>query len=78
MTLPVKPPIKPMLAKLQSEIPEGDGWIYEPKWDGFRAIVFRDKDFVHIQSRDNKPLERYFPELVPAFQKSSYLFRRAI
>lgn len=70
MVLPVTPPVKPMLAKLQSEIPEGPGWVYEPKWDGFRAIVFRDKDYVHIQSRDNKPLERYFPELVPAFQQA--------
>jgi ATP-dependent DNA ligase len=69
MSLPVTPPIKPMLAKLKSEIPEGDGWVYEPKWDGFRAIVFRDGDYVHIASRDHKPLERYFPELVPAFQK---------
>ena len=69
MTLPVNPPIKPMLAKLQSDIPEGPDWVYEPKWDGFRAIVFRDLDSVHIASRDHKPLERYFPELVPAFQK---------
>jgi ATP-dependent DNA ligase len=58
-----------MLAKLQADIPVGEEWVYEPKWDGFRAIVFRDKDYVHIQSRDNKPLERYFPELVPAFQE---------
>ena len=69
MDLPVTPPVKPMLAKLQSEIPEGDGWVYEPKWDGFRAIVFRDGDDVHIASRDHKPLERYFPELVPAVRK---------
>ena len=68
MSLPVNPPIKPMLAKLQSEVPVGDEWAYEPKWDGFRAIVFRDHDHVHIASRDHKPLERYFPELVPAFQ----------
>ena len=69
MSLPVTPPIKPMLAKLQSEIPDGEPWVYEPKWDGFRAIVFRDGTDVHIASRDQKPLERYFPELVPAFQK---------
>ena len=69
MSLPVNPPIKPMLAKLQGDIPEGDGWVYEPKWDGFRAIVFRDGDEVHIASRDHKPLERYFPELPPAFRK---------
>jgi ATP-dependent DNA ligase len=64
MKLPVEPPVKPMLAKLKPEIPEGDGWSYEPKWDGFRAIVFRDGDEVHIGSRDGKALERYFPELL--------------
>jgi ATP-dependent DNA ligase len=52
-----------MLAKPTPAIPDGDGWIYEPKWDGFRAIVFRDGDAVHLQSRDLKPLNRYFPEL---------------
>ena len=64
---PIQPPIEPMLAKLESKIPsqhEGDGgWIYEPKWDGFRALVFRDGDELLIQSRDLKPLGRYFPEL---------------
>ena len=68
MSLPVTPPISPMLAKLQEEIPRGPEWVYEPKWDGFRAIVFRDSDEVHIASRDHKPLERYFPELVPALR----------
>jgi ATP-dependent DNA ligase len=63
MKLPVQPPIAPMLAKLQREVPEGDGWLYEPKWDGFRSIVFRDGDDVYIQSRQEKPLNRYFPEL---------------
>ena len=53
-----------MLAKAGSEIPDGDGWLFEPKWDGFRAIVFRDENELLIQSRDKKPLERYFPELV--------------
>jgi ATP-dependent DNA ligase len=53
-----------MLAKRVSELPEGEGWIFEPKWDGFRALVFRDGDEVLIQSRDEKPLNRYFPELV--------------
>jgi ATP-dependent DNA ligase len=52
-----------MLAKLSDGIPEGDSWIYEPKWDGFRALIFRDGDKLHIQSRDLKPLNRYFPEL---------------
>jgi ATP-dependent DNA ligase len=57
-----------MLAKLTDEIPRGGGWQYEPKWDGFRAIVFRDGDEVFIQSRDLKPLDRYFPELPPALR----------
>ena len=70
MRLPFQPPLEPMLAKLSADIPEGDGWLFEPKWDGFRAIVFRDGDEVHIQSRDLKPLERYFPELPPALRKS--------
>jgi ATP-dependent DNA ligase len=52
-----------MLAKLASEMPDGDGWLYEPKWDGFRALVFRDGDEVLLQSRDRRPLDRYFPEL---------------
>src|SRR5689334_2515872 len=53
-----------MLAKRVSELPEGDNWIFEPKWDGFRALVFRDGDEIFIQSRDEKPLNRYFPELL--------------
>jgi ATP-dependent DNA ligase len=68
MTLPFKPPVAPMLAKLMNEIPEGDTWLYEPKWDGFRAMVFKDGDKVHTQSRDLKPLDRYFPELVEPFK----------
>jgi len=52
-----------MLAKRVSELPEGEDWIFEPKWDGFRALVFRDGDEILIQSRDEKPLDRYFPEL---------------
>lgn len=64
MHLPVMPPVAPMLAKLERSIPEGDEWVYEPKWDGFRAIVFRDGDSMHIASRDKRPLERYFPELL--------------
>lgn len=63
VAFPIEPPIEPMLAKPQPEIPIGDGWRYEPKWDGFRALVFRDGDQVYIQSRDLKPLNRYFPEL---------------
>ena len=63
MALPIKPPIEPMLARISSEIPAGNEWLYEPKWDGFRAIVFFDGEDVHLQSRDLKPLQRYFPEL---------------
>src|SRR5512134_543197 len=58
----MQPPIEPMLAKLAEQLPAGD-YLYEPKWDGFRAIVFRGKDGVYIQSRDSRPLDRYFPEL---------------
>ena len=57
-----------MLAKASSTLPEGDGWLFEPKWDGFRAIVFRDGDEVYTQSRDLKPLDRYFPELEAPFR----------
>src|SRR5438105_7505219 len=64
VAFPIDPPIEPMLAALQREIPRGDGWLYEPKWDGFRAIVFRDDDRVHIGSRKELPLDRYFPEIV--------------
>jgi ATP-dependent DNA ligase len=63
MDLPISPPLEPMLAKATESIPEGEGWLYEPKWDGFRAICFRDGDETYIQSRDLKPLDRYFPEL---------------
>ena len=63
MGYPIEPPIEPMLAKPTPAIPDGDGWIYEPKWDGFRALVFRDGPDVYLQSRDTKPLNRYFPEL---------------
>jgi ATP-dependent DNA ligase len=61
--LPFEPPVEPMLAKASDALPEGDGWLFEPKWDGFRAIVFRDGDEIFTQSRDLKPLDRYFPEL---------------
>ena len=59
----LEPPIEPMLAKLGEGLPDGDGWLFEPKWDGFRAIVFRDGDRLYLQSRDLKPLDRYFPDL---------------
>ena len=64
MNLPVNPTLLPMLAKRMDELPTGEDWIFEPKWDGFRALVFRDGDEIFIQSRDEKPLNRYFPELL--------------
>lgn len=67
MDLPVMPPVKPMLAKPASSIP--DGKLYEPKWDGFRSIVFRDGDEVEIGSRNERPMTRYFPDVVEAVQQ---------
>ena len=64
MNLPVNPTVLPMLAKRVSELPNGDDWVFEPKWDGFRALAFRDGEEIFIQSRDEKPLNRYFPELI--------------
>jgi ATP-dependent DNA ligase len=58
-----------MLAKLASAVPEGPEWLYEPKWDGFRALVFRDGDEITLQSRDLKPLNRYFPELIEPLRR---------
>src|SRR5687768_62248 len=60
---PITPPVEPMLAKLADVLPEAGPYLYEPKWDGFRAIVFRGATEVFIQSRDLRPLDRYFPEL---------------
>ena len=65
---PIAPPIEPMLAKLASDLPVGGAFAYEPKWDGFRAIVFRGGDDVFMQSRDLRPLDRYFPELHDALR----------
>jgi ATP-dependent DNA ligase len=62
VAFPIKPPIEPMLSK-PAPLPDGPTWMYEPKWDGFRALVFKDGDELFIQSRDLKPLGRYFPEL---------------
>jgi ATP-dependent DNA ligase len=59
----IPPPIEPMLAKIAAGLPTGDGYLFEPKWDGFRALVFRGPDHLFIQSRDLRPLDRYFPEL---------------
>jgi len=64
VNLPVNPPILPMLSKRIGELPTEGTWIFEPKWDGFRALIFRDGDEILIQSRDGKSLNRYFPELL--------------
>ncbi|WP_346619004.1 ATP-dependent DNA ligase [Blastococcus montanus] len=69
MDLPVQPPVKPMLAKAVTTIPTGDEWFYEPKWDGFRCIVFRDGDEVELGSRNERPLTRYFPDVVAAVKE---------
>src|SRR5881227_2710876 len=74
MRLPVMPPVKPMLAKSVKQMPQpGDvagGVLYEPKWDGFRCIVFRDGDEVELGSRNERPLTRYFPDVVDAVKES--------
>src|ERR671925_357137 len=64
MALPLAPPIQPQLARSAKELPAGDGWRFEPKWDGFRTIVFRDGPEVHLQSRNGRPMNRYFPDVV--------------
>jgi ATP-dependent DNA ligase len=61
--LPLSPPVAPQLARSRAALPDGDGWAYEPKWDGFRAIAFVDGDELYLQSRNGRPLTRYFPEL---------------
>ena len=71
MTLPLAPPLLPQLARSAKALPSGDGWSFEPKWDGFRAIAFVDGDDVYIQSRNGRPLTRYFPEL--AFPEGRYV-----
>jgi ATP-dependent DNA ligase len=71
VSLPITPPQLPQLAKGSKSLPEGDGWAYEPKWDGFRAIAFVDGDELYLQSRNGKPLLRYFPEI--AFPPGRYV-----
>lgn len=71
MALPLNPPVPPQLARSRARVPEGEGWAYEPKWDGFRAIAFVDGDEVFLQSRNGKALRRYFPEL--AFPEGRYV-----
>jgi ATP-dependent DNA ligase len=70
MNLPVNPPVSPMLAKLARALPTGEQLSYEPKWDGFRCIVFRDGDEVELGSRNERPLTRYFPELLDPLRRS--------
>jgi len=69
--LPLSPPVLPQLAKTARTLPTGSGWAYEPKWDGFRAVAFVDGGDVHLQSRNGRPLTRYFPEL--AFPAGRYV-----
>jgi ATP-dependent DNA ligase len=64
VALPLAPPVKPQLARSARELPKGEGWCYEPKWDGFRTIVFRDGPDVQLQSRNGRPMNRYFPDVV--------------
>jgi ATP-dependent DNA ligase len=71
VALPLSPPLLPQLAKTARALPAGDGWAYEPKWDGFRAIAFVDGGEIHLQSRNGRPLTRYFPEL--AFPEGRYV-----
>jgi ATP-dependent DNA ligase len=66
MALPLRSPYPPMEALSVEKIPEGAGWLYEPKWDGFRCLVFRDGDSVELQPKAGQPLARYFPELAAA------------
>lgn len=70
MGLPFGPPLAPMLGVLADDLPTGDGWSYEPKWDGFRALVFRDGDALELRSRDDRPLLRYFPEVGEALREA--------
>jgi ATP-dependent DNA ligase len=71
VALPLKPPVKPQLARSAKELPGDDGWCFEPKWDGFRTIAFRDGDDVYLQSRNGKPMNRYFPEIEPIVRSLS-------
>ena len=71
MALPLKPPITPWLARSRASLPADDGWAYEPKWDGLRALAFVDEDELMLQSRGGRPLGRYFPELV--FPRGRYV-----
>lgn len=69
MALPLKPPLPPMEARSVDEIPTGDEWQYEPKWDGFRCIAFRDGNKIYLQSKAGQPLSRYFPDVIAQLEK---------
>jgi ATP-dependent DNA ligase len=69
VALPLTPPVKPQLARSAKDLPEGQDWRYEPKWDGFRTIIFRDGDDIRLQSRNGKPMNRYFPEVLEQVAK---------
>jgi ATP-dependent DNA ligase len=69
MTTPIKPPLPPMESRSADQIPSGQGWQYEPKWDGFRCIAFRNGEDVYLQSKSGQPLARYFPDVVEALKK---------
>jgi ATP-dependent DNA ligase len=73
MPLPISPPLSPQLARSRTSLPEGDGWAYEPKFDGFRALVFADGGDIVIRSRNDKPLDRYFPEVVASLPAGRYV-----
>src|SRR3954463_4321490 len=73
MSLPIAPPLPPQLARPRTALPEGDGWAYEPKFDGFRTVAFVDGGEVYLQSRTGKPMARYFPEVVAAFPDGRYV-----
>ena len=70
MSFPIDPPIDPMLAQAADALPVAGAYLFEPKWDGFRALVFRGDGEVYIQSRESRPLDRYFPELHRTFLSS--------
>jgi len=69
MTLPVERPLTPMLARSENDLPSGSEWLYEPKWDGFRALIYKDEDHVEIMSRNGKPLTSYFPDVAAAAKR---------
>src|SRR6478752_423649 len=71
MALPLSPPLLPQLARPAKKLPTGAGWVFEPKWDGFRALAFVDGADIYLQSRSGKPLRRYFPEL--SFPEGRYV-----